>query len=199
MHKLAELKTPIFWAEGHPGSLPRENWQIAVTGSCANPHIFSWQDLLALPQKEVTAHLTSVTRWSVEGLWRGIPLAEILQVVQVSKSCSNVRFWSINEIYDTSIPIAIARKEKSLLAYSFDGEFLTEDYGGPVRAFIPYLWGYKSAKCVVKIELMDYYVPGFWEKRGYSDSGEIEAGNCRDLNDGGKIKHIPAGEVLKFN
>ena len=199
MHKLAELNTPIFWAEGHPGSLQRENWQIAVTGCCAHPRIFSWQDLLALPQREVTSRLTSVTRWSVEGLWLGIPLAEILQVVQVSESCSYVRFWSINEIYDTSIPIAIARKEKSLLAYSFDGEFLTEDYGGPVRAFIPYLWGYKSAKCVVKIELMDYYVPGFWEKRGYTDSGEIEAGKCRDLNDGGKIKYIPAGEVLKLN
>ena len=46
---------------------------------------------------------------------------------------------------------------------------------------------------------MDYYVPGFWEKRGYTDSGEIEAGPCRDLNDGGKIKYIPDGEVLKFN
>ena len=113
-------------------------------------------------------------------------------------SCRFVRFWSVGEIYDTSIPLDIAQLPKSLLAWEFDRELLTEDYGGPLRAFIPYLWGYKSAKSVVKIELMEYYAPGFWEMRGYTDSGEIEAGPCRDINDEGRIKMIPAGEVVEF-
>jgi DMSO/TMAO reductase YedYZ molybdopterin-dependent catalytic subunit len=199
MNKLAALNTPIFWAEGHPGSLNRETWKIEVCGSCNKPQIFSWSDLMELPQRDVKGRLTSVTRWSVEGIWKGIPLSEILKTVQSNDSCKYLRFWSFGGIYDTSIPIDIAFKEKSLLAHSFEGELLTEDYGGPIRAFIPYLWGYKSAKSVVKIELMDYYVFGFWENRGYTDSGEIEAGPCRDLNDGGKIKTIPSGEVLKFN
>ncbi len=51
---------------------------------------------------------------------------------------------------------------------------------------------------MIEIELMDYYVPGFWEMRGYTDSGKIEAGACRDINDGGKIKRIPDGEVKDF-
>ncbi len=84
------------------------------------------------------------------------------------------------------------------MAWEFDGELLTEDYGGPIRAFTPYLWGYKSAKSIVRIELMDHYVPGFWELRGYTDSAEIEAGPMRDINDGGKVKQIPGGEVLDF-
>mgnify|MGYP007001893396 FL=1 len=43
---------------------------------------------------------------------------------------------------------------------------------------------------------MEYYLPGFWEKRGYSDSGEIEPGPCRDLNADGEIKYIEGpGEV----
>ena len=37
MHKLAKINTPIFWAEGHPGSLNREDWKIEITGSCENP------------------------------------------------------------------------------------------------------------------------------------------------------------------
>jgi DMSO/TMAO reductase YedYZ molybdopterin-dependent catalytic subunit len=118
--------------------------------------------------------------------------------VQVQDSCRFVRFWSYGEVYDTSIPIDIARLPKSIVAHSFDGEQLNEDYGGPIRAFIPYLWGYKSAKSIVRIELMDYYIPGFWELRGYTDSAEIEAGPCRDINDGGIIKQIPAGEVIRF-
>ena len=78
------------------------------------------------------------------------------------------------------------------------GVFLEEDYGGPVRVFCPYLWGYKSAKSVVKIELMDHYEPGFWELRGYSDFGKIKAGKVIDINDARKVKKIPDGEVIDF-
>ena len=196
MKTLDELNTPIFWAEGYPGSLERDKWVINVTGKCVNPQQFTWQQLLQLPQKEVLGRLTSVTRWSVEGLWTGIELSTILDIVKMLPSCKYLRFWSVGEIYDTSIPVTIALKEKSLLAHSFNKEYLSEDYGGPVRAFVPYLWGYKSAKSVVKIELMEYYIPGFWEKRGYSDSGEIEPGPCRDLNADGEIKYIEGpGEV----
>ncbi|MCB5251664.1 MAG: molybdopterin-dependent oxidoreductase [Candidatus Cloacimonetes bacterium] len=198
MHKLAKLNTPIFWAEGHPGSLKREDWKIEISGSCENPLTLSWQDLQNLPQSTVNARLTSVTRWSVYGAWTGVAMADILDLVKVRDSCTQLRFWSMGLIYDTSIPRKIAEKERSLLAWAFDGELLTEDYGGPVRGFTPYLWGYKSAKSIVKIELMDHYVPGFWELRGYTDSGKIEAGPCRDINDGGKLKHIPAGEVKDF-
>jgi DMSO/TMAO reductase YedYZ molybdopterin-dependent catalytic subunit len=196
--KLAEMNTPIFWAEGHPGALDRESWKISVTGACDTPKVFTWKELNELPQAEVDGRLTSVTRWSVGGRWKGIPLSELLKAVGMKPSCKYIRFWSVGEKYDTSIPLDIALKEKSLLAHSFDGEYLSEDYGGPIRAFIPYLWGYKSAKSVVKVELMEYYIPGFWEKRGYTDSAEIEAGKCRDINDGGKVKDIPDGEVTGF-
>jgi DMSO/TMAO reductase YedYZ molybdopterin-dependent catalytic subunit len=199
MHKLAQLNTPVFWAEGHPGKLDRENWTIQVTGLCEKPATFTWQNLMQMPKASAKARLTSVTRWSVEGNWGGVRLSDILERVQADPKVRFVRFWSSGLVYDTSIPIDIALKEKTLLAWEFDGELLTEDYGGPVRAFVPYLWGYKSAKSVVKIELMDRYVPGFWEQRGYTDSAEIEAGSCRDMNDGGKVKQIPDGEVTGFS
>ncbi len=198
MHKLAKMNTPVFWAEGHPGRLNRETWTIEVTGLCQSPRTFTWQDLQALPKTVADARLTSVTRWSVGGSWGGVRLSEILAAVQADPAVRYVRFWSEGMIYDTSIPIEIALRERTLLAWEFDGELLTEDYGGPVRAFVPYLWGYKSAKSVVRIELLDKYVPGFWEKRGYTDSGEIEAGPCRDINDDGKIKQIGDGEVRDF-
>lgn len=198
MHKLAKMKTPVFWAEGHPGKLDRENWKIEVTGLCAKPMVLTWQDLQKLPRTVANARLTSVTRWSVAGDWGGVRLADLLAHVQADSAVRYVRFWSHGMVYDTSIPIEIARLEKTLLAWEFDGELLTEDYGGPVRAFVPYLWGYKSAKSVVKVELLDKYISGFWEQRGYTDSAEIEAGPCRDINDGGRTKYIPDGEVTGF-
>lgn len=197
MSRLKELRTPVFWAEGHPGPLDRERWSIEVTGLCANPRTLTWQDLEAMPRTIADARLTSVTRFSVRGLWGGVTVADIMDAVGAEPSVEYVRFRSYREIYDTTIPVEIARKERTLLAYEFDGEYLEEDYGGPVRGFCPYLWGYKSAKSVVKVELTDTYVSGFWEVRGYPDEAHIEAGKVRDMNSG-RTRPIPAGEVIRF-
>ncbi len=198
MNKLAAMNTPIFWAEGHPGALNRDNWKLEIKGLCDNPVTLNWNQLMELTPTTVNARLTSVTRWSVYGAWTGIALSTLMDLVKMQASCKFLRFWSVGEIYDTSIPVDIALKERSLVAWAFDDEYLSEDYGGPIRALIPYLWGYKSAKSIVRIELMGYYVPGFWELRGYTDSAEIEAGLCRDINDGGALKNIPGGEVVDF-
>ena len=198
MSRLKELRTPVFWAEGHPGKLNREGWVIEVSGFCANPRTFTWQELIALPKSIADARLTSVTRFSVRGKWGGVKVADLLKAVQAGPETRYVRFWSHRMIYDTSIPIEVALRERTLLAYEFDGEFLDEDYGGPVRGFCPYLWGYKSAKSVVKIELMDRYVSGFWEQRGYPDDALITAGRVRDMNQSGRLRPIPNGEVIRF-
>jgi DMSO/TMAO reductase YedYZ molybdopterin-dependent catalytic subunit len=196
--RLKELHTPVFWAEGHPGKLNREGWVIEVSGLCANPRTFTWQELIALPKSIADARLTSVTRFSVGGKWGGTKIADLLKAVQAGPETQYVRFWSYRMIYDTSIPIEVALRERTLLAYEFDGENLEEDYGGPVRGFCPYLWGYKSAKSVVKIELMDQYISGFWEQRGYTDDAFIMAGKVRDMNQGGRPRPISNGEVIQF-
>jgi len=196
--RLKELRTPIFWAEGHPGKLKRESWVIEVSGLCANPKEFTWQELIALPKSIADARLTSVTRFSVRGRWGGVKLADLLDAVRADSGGHYVRFWSYKMIYDTTISMDVALRERTRLAYEFDDEYLDEDYGGPVRGFCPYLWGYKSAKSVVKVELMDRYVSGFWEQRGYPDDALITAGKVRDMNQGGRLRSISNGEVIRF-
>ena len=198
MSRLKELNTPVFWAEGHPGNLEREKWQIAIGGSCENPRTLSWPELLQLPKTVVEGRLTSVTRFSVSGHWGGVKLSAIAEQAGLRPETRFVRFWSVGKVYDTSIPLDIALQEKTLLAYEFDGELLEEDYGGPVRIFCPYLWGYKSAKSVVEVIFRQDYVSGFWEKRGYNDKAEITAGYVMDMNSGGKLRPIPGGEVVRF-
>ncbi|OPY72016.1 MAG: TMAO/DMSO reductase [Syntrophorhabdus sp. PtaU1.Bin058] len=198
MGRLRDLKTPVFWVEGHPGKLDREAWQIEVSGLCERPKQFTWQEIASMPKTIADARLTSVTRFSVRGQWGGVQVAHILNMVGALTSIRYVRFWSYRKIYDTSIPVDVALRERTLLAYEFDGDLLEEDYGGPVRVFCPYLWGYKSAKSVVRVELMDHYISGFWEQRGYTDEAEIEAGVVRDMNEGGRVRPIPDGEVIRF-
>lgn len=198
MSRLKKLNTPVFWAEGHPGVINRDSWTISVDGLCIRPQIFTWQQIVSMPKTIADARLTSVTRFSVRGRWGGVRVSDILNIVEASDKVKYIRFWSVKRIYDTSIPIEVASREKTLIAYEFDGEYLEEDYGGPVRGFCPYLWGYKSAKSVLRIELLDYYVPGFWEQRGYPDDALITAGKVRDMNQGGRIRPIPDGEVITF-
>lgn len=198
MSRLKKLNTPVFWAEGHPGVINRDSWTISVDGLCIRPQIFTWQQIVSMPKTIADARLTSVTRFSVRGRWGGVRVSDILNIVEASDKVKYIRFWSVKRIYDTSIPIEVASREKTLIAYEFDGEYLEEDYGGPVRGFCPYLWGYKSAKSVLRIELLDYYVPGFWEQRGYPDDALITAGKVRDMNQGGRIRPIPDGEVIAF-
>jgi DMSO/TMAO reductase YedYZ molybdopterin-dependent catalytic subunit len=197
MGKLKDMHTPIFWAEGHPGPLPAERWQVRLGGLVAKPVTLTYEEILALPKSIADARLTSVTRWSVRGEWGGVRLSDLLALAGPKPEATHVQFASYREIYTTCIPLDVALKERTLLAYEFDGEALDADYGGPVRAFCPYRWGYKSAKSVVAVTLEDYSIPGYWEVRGYPDDAQIKAGRVHDVNTH-RWRIIPDGEVIEF-
>ena len=197
MSKLRDMNTPIFWAEGHPGPLAAQGWEVRVSGLVEKPVTLAYEEILALPKSIADARLTSVTRWSVRGEWGGVRLSDLAALVKPEPEATHVQFVSYREIYTTCIPLEVALRERTLLAYEFDGEPLDADYGGPVRGFCPYLWGYKSAKSVVAVMLVDRSIPGYWEVRGYPDAAQIEAGRVHDVNTH-RWRHIPGGEVIEF-
>lgn len=191
MKYLSDYNTPVFWAEGHPGKLDKENWKLKVCGLIEKSSVLDWQSIMKIPSKTVRTRLTSVTRWSIEGEWTGILISDIAKIFNIKKEARFLRVYSYRLIYDTTIDLNIAFKEKTILAYRFNGYDLTEDYGGPIRLLVPYLWGYKSAKSIVKIEFTDKYLSGYWEKRGYTDHATFEKTFVRDLNDDDKLKLFP--------
>jgi len=197
MSQLKEMGTPIFWAEGHPGPLQADGWEVAVGGLVEKATTLSYRGILELPKAVVDARLTSVSGFSVGGKWGGLPLNELLAIVEPKPDVSHVQFVSHRKIYTTCIPLEIATRERTLLAYEFEGESLEPDYGGPVRIFCPYLWGYKSAKSVVAVNFLDRSVPGYWETRGYPDQAHIKPRRVLDVNSG-EWRRIPGGEVTEF-
>ena len=197
MSKLKGMGTPVFWAEGHPGPLDAAGWEIEIGGLVENPTKLTYQDVLELPETVVDARLTSVSGFSVGGAWGGVQLSQVFSVVRPMSDASHVQFVSYRRFYTTCIPLEIARKERTLLAHTFEGEPLESDYGGPVRLFCPYLWGYKSAKSVVAVNLVDRSIPGYWETRGYPDSAQIKPRRVLDVNSG-EYRRIPGGEVTEF-
>ncbi len=194
---LEELDTPIFWAEGYPGRLRAEDWQVQVEGLVERPLTLSYAEILALPKTVTDARLTSVSGWSVRGEWGGVRLSDLLAQVGLEPTVSHVQFVSYRRIYTTTIPLDVALHERTLLAYEFNGHPLSPDYGGPIRIFCASLWGYKSAKSVVAVQAVDRPIPGYWEVRGYPDAAEIRAGSTLDVNSG-RRRRIAGGEVINF-
>ena len=197
MSKLTEMQTPVFWAEGHPGPLSAEEWKVEIAGLVEKPTTLTYAEILALPKSVADARLTSVSGWSVRGKWGGVRLSDLLSIANPKPEGKHVQFISYRELYTTCIPLEIALQERTLLAYEFDGEPLEPTYGGPIRIFCPYLWGYKSAKCVVGITLEARSIPGYWEVRGYPDHGQIKPRKLLDVNSQ-RMRRIPGGEVIEF-
>jgi DMSO/TMAO reductase YedYZ molybdopterin-dependent catalytic subunit len=197
MSNLTELKTPVFWAEGHPGPLKAEGWRVQVGGLVESPTTLTYEEILGMPSTVADARLTSVSGWSVRGEWTGVRLSVVMDGVKPRPAAAYVQFVSYGRTYETCIPLDVALRERTLLAYQFDGEPIEVDYGGPVRIFCPYLWGYKSAKSVIEINLVEHSIPGFWEVRGYPDRAEIKPRRVLDVNSG-RQRRIPGGEVVDF-
>jgi DMSO/TMAO reductase YedYZ molybdopterin-dependent catalytic subunit len=197
MSKLSDIRTPIFWAEGHPGPLSPEKWRVEIRGLVENPVTLTYQQVLALPKSVADARLTSVSGWTVRGKWGGVRLSDLLPMAEPKPEAKHVQFISYRKIYTTCIPLEVALQERTLLAYEFEGEPLEPDYGGPLRIFCPYLWGYKSAKCVIGITLEARSIPGYWEVRGYPDHGQIKTRKLLDVNSR-QMRRIPDGEVIEF-
>jgi DMSO/TMAO reductase YedYZ molybdopterin-dependent catalytic subunit len=195
--RLAELNTPVFWAEGHPGALTAQGWEVEISGLVDNPATITYEEVAAMPATVADARMTSVSGWSVRGKWKGVQLSYLMDLVKPKPKAAHLQFISYRSIYTTCIPLEVALRERTLLAHTFDGEPIEVEYGGPLRIFCPYLWGYKSAKCLVAIRLVDRSIPGFWEVRGYPDDAHIKARRLLDVNTS-RQRRIPGGEVIEF-
>jgi DMSO/TMAO reductase YedYZ molybdopterin-dependent catalytic subunit len=105
-----------------------------------------------------------------------------------------VRFVSFGGLYTTTVRGEDLMHPRALIAIAANGEPLPVEYGGPVRAVFPHLWGYKSAKSIVTIVFQDRDEQGYWETRGYAGDASIQATKLFDLNSR-QTRHHPGGEV----
>ena len=113
-----------------------------------------------------------VTAWSRFGnRWQGVSVRHVLALAQPKPEARFVLLHSYDN-YTTNVPLAALMDDDVLLAHRWEGEPISRQHGGPVRALIPKLYLWKSAKWLRRIELTRDNRPGFWEARGYHDFGD---------------------------
>jgi DMSO/TMAO reductase YedYZ molybdopterin-dependent catalytic subunit len=146
---------------------PLEDWRLIVDGLVEPPLELSWDEVLALPQRELEADIHCVTGWTHLGMrFTGLPLADLLATrgVRVLPEARFVRFVAYSpRAHDTSLPVERALAE-TWLAHSWGGAPLTPEHGGPLRTVTPSRYFYKSLKWVHRIEFLAADRPGFWER-----------------------------------
>jgi len=156
------------------GEVPRtpvEEWRVAVGGEVEHAFELAWPELLALPQAEVLADFHCVTGWStLDNRWEGVRLTELARRSRVLPAARFVRFAD-PQGYDTTVPLERALAE-GLLAHRHDAAPLAREHGGPLRAVVPGLYGWKSCKWVVRVEFLARERLGFWELRGYHNGAD---------------------------
>jgi DMSO/TMAO reductase YedYZ molybdopterin-dependent catalytic subunit len=158
------------------------NWKLQIDGLVDRPQTLSLADLRALPSRtQITRH-DCVEGWSAIGKWKGARLGELLQTVGLKP---NARFAVLHCAddyerssdgsgkYYESIDLIDAFHPQTLLAYEMNDQPLKIAHGAPLRLRVERQLGYKHAKYVMRVEIVDSFARigrgkgGYWEDRGY--------------------------------
>ena len=192
---LSELGMPVFKAGGMQEIDPATH-RLKIEG-LAREAEFSLAEIKAWPMASADARLTSVSGFSVRALWQGAAWREFMQRIELAPGASHATFMSAGGGYQTTVSLADLDHPRVLLCYSVGDLPLETAYGGPLRMFIPHLWGYKNAKWLARIEFTDRMHGGYWEDRGYPREAAIQPGSTLDINTRERRK-ISGGEVTEF-
>jgi len=154
------------------------NWKLEIGGLVQLPTSLSLVELRALPARtQITRH-DCVEGWSAIGKWKGVPLGELLTLAQPLPSARYVVFHCADpdedgNAYYESIDFDDAYHPQTILAYELNEKTLPIAHGAPVRLRVERQLGYKHAKYVMRIELVESFEAiaggkgGYWEDQGY--------------------------------
>jgi DMSO/TMAO reductase YedYZ molybdopterin-dependent catalytic subunit len=163
------------WPVLHAGSVPRVDlatWDMRVFGEVENPITLTWDELRALPSREITVDIHCVTRWSrFDSSFRGVHWSTLAELVRPKPSARFVVAHA-EQGFTSNLPLAALEDENALIAYEADDEPLTPDHGHPLRLVVPTKYFWKSAKWLRGLELLDHDEPGFWERYGYHNDAD---------------------------
>ena len=156
------------------------DYKLEVGGLVASPRSFSLGELRALESRtQITRH-DCVEGWSAIGKWKGAKLSAVLDAVRAKPEARYVVFYCADpmaedgtDLYYESIDMDDAWHPQTILAYELNGESLPIKNGAPVRLRVERQLGYKHAKYVMKLELVESFAHiaggngGYWEDQGY--------------------------------
>lgn len=160
-------------------------WTVAVDGEVAKPRTLGIEDLLKLPLEERVYRLRCVEAWSMVIPWIGFELNAIARIVEPTSKAKFVEFGSavqpesmpgvrrpvLDWPYVEGLRIDEAMHPLTILAVGLYGEVLPNQNGAPIRLVVPWKYGFKSAKSIVRIRFVERQPQTAWEKTAPHEYG----------------------------
>jgi sulfoxide reductase catalytic subunit YedY len=162
-----------------------EPWTVEVSGLVNNPKTYGIEELLKFPQEERIYRLRCVEAWSMIIPWTGFPLASLLKEVEPMSDAKFVRFETVfrpEEMpgqkspwypwpYQEGLRLDEAMHDLTILATGLYGMPMPNPNGAPIRLVVPWKYGFKSIKSIVKIELTSEQPSTLWSAVGPNEYG----------------------------
>jgi methionine sulfoxide reductase catalytic subunit len=166
--------------------LKTKPWTLAVEGECAKPAVYQLEDFIK-PHKleERVYRLRCVEGWSMVIPWVGFPLAEVIKRSEPTSKAKYVAFETIHAPkmlpgqripvlqwpYKEGLRIDEAMHPLSLLAVGLYGEVLPNQNGAPIRLVVPWKYGFKSIKSIIKIRFTEEQPVTAWNQSAPDEYG----------------------------
>ena len=168
------------------GSLVTNPWTVEVEGLVKKPAKYAIEDLLKLSaQEERIYRLRCVEGWSMVIPWVGYSVAELIKKVEPLGSAKYVEFITLADPktmpfvgsrvlewpYTEALRMDEAMHPLAMLAFGMYGETMPKQNGAPLRLVVPWKYGFKSGKSIVKIRLTDKEPKTSWNKSAPQEYG----------------------------
>jgi len=156
-----------------PQYIDMQRYRLEVTGLVEERGSYTFEQITGSHEtytKVVTLHC--VEGWSVDILWEGVLVGDLIREAQPTPDATVVIFHAYDG-YATSLPIDYIMDNEIVLAHKMNDVLLPPERGAPFQLVAESKWGYKWIKWITEIELSDDSdYRGYWESRGYSNEAD---------------------------
>ncbi len=168
------------------GKLRTRPWTVAVEGAVAKPQVFDIEQLMKLaPMEERIYRLRCVEGWSMVIPWLGFSLSEVIKRVEPTGNAKYVEFVTLADAkqmpfvgsrvldwpYVEGLRMDEAMHPLTMLVFGMYGEVLPNQNGAPLRLAVPWKYGFKSGKSIVKIRFVEQQPRTAWVKSAAQEYG----------------------------
>jgi sulfoxide reductase catalytic subunit YedY len=169
-----------------PTRLRTRPWTVRLEGEVKSPRTFDIDDLLKLaPLEERVYRLRCVEAWSAVVPWIGYPLAELIRRVEPTANARYVEFTTLADPkqmpglgapvidwpYTEGLRMDEAMHPLTLLSFGMYGQVMPAQNGAPLRLVVPWKYGFKSAKSIVRIRFTEKQPVTAWQKSNPAEYG----------------------------
>jgi DMSO/TMAO reductase YedYZ molybdopterin-dependent catalytic subunit len=155
-----------------PQHVDIEAYRLKVAGLVAEPHEYTYDQVLSFPNYSKVVTIHCVEGWSVKVLWEGVLVRDLLDAAGIDPGANTVIFHSYDG-YTTSLPLDYILANDIIMAYKMNGVVLPPERGFPFQLVAEDKLGYKWAKWITEIEVSgDSTYEGFWESRGFDNDAD---------------------------